>query len=203
MNNEDDGDDKNDLVMAIHEIFEQDRIDQRKEKLRKDVLNKNLKKQRMKRSTTSESIIIEPRMGRPVGSPNRRKMIIDILIDLHGHDVAEKLVKRATEFAFGVEDGMPKVKGDPDMVKFLIDKVYSRPTPKSYVTYDLEGLTNINEIQMAMTYILRLVSHGQLAIEDSSKIINDLAALKDFILGTKLEDQYHLILQKLEEKGMQ
>jgi len=118
--------------------------------------------------------------GRKLGARNRASLLADALLE--GEE--EELVRKGIELAKA---------GDPQMLKFFLDRILSKERP---VKIDLPPIESRRDLVAAYASIVHAVGAGEVAPSEGSAVASLLASVAKFIDDAEVEAR----LCKLEEE---
>ena len=118
--------------------------------------------------------------GRKVGSRNRASLLADALLE--GEE--EELVRKGIELAKA---------GDPQMLKFFLDRILSKDRP---VKIDLPPIESRGDLTAAYTAIVKAVGAGEITPSEGSVVAALLANIAKFIDDVEVVAQF----RKMEEQ---
>jgi hypothetical protein len=118
--------------------------------------------------------------GRKLGARNRASLLADALLE--GEE--EELVRKGIELAKA---------GDPQMLKFFLDRILSKGRP---VKIDLPLIESRRDLVAAYASIVHAVGAGEVAPSEGSAVASLLASVAKFIDDAEVEAR----LCKLEEE---
>ena len=117
--------------------------------------------------------------GRTLGSRNRTTLLADALLD--GEE--EELVRKGIELAKA---------GDPQMLKFFLDRILSKERP---VKIDLPPIESRRDLTAGYAAIVKAVGAGEISPSEGSAVAGLLASIAKFIDDVEIGAR----LQRLEE----
>jgi len=117
--------------------------------------------------------------GRKLGSRNRASLLADALLE--GEE--EELVRKGIELAKA---------GDPQMLKFFLDRILSKDRP---VKIDLPPIESRGDLTTAFAAIVKAVAAGEISPSEGSAVAGLLASIAKFIDDVEIDAR----LRRLEE----
>ena len=118
--------------------------------------------------------------GRKLGARNRASLLADALLE--GEE--EELVRKGIELAKA---------GDPQMLKFFLDRILSKERP---VKIDLPLIESRRDLTAAYAAIVKAVGAGEISPSEGNAVAGLLASIAKFIDDAEVEAR----LCKLEEE---
>ena len=118
--------------------------------------------------------------GRKLGSRNRASLLADALLE--GEE--EELVRKGIELAKA---------GDPQMLKFFLDRILSKERP---VKIDLPLIESRRDLTAAYAAIVKAAGAGEISPSEGNAVAGLLASVAKFIDDAEVEAR----LCKLEEE---
>ena len=118
--------------------------------------------------------------GRKLGARNRASLLADALLE--GEE--EELVRKGIELAKA---------GDPQMLKFFLDRILSKERP---VKIDLPLIESRRDLTAAYAAIVKTVGAGEISPSEGNAVAGLLASVAKFIDDAEVEAR----LCKLEEE---
>jgi hypothetical protein len=118
--------------------------------------------------------------GRKLGARNRASLLADALLE----GEQEALIRKGIELAKA---------GDPQMLKFFLDRILSKERP---VKIDLPPIESRRDLVAAYASIVHAVGAGEVAPSEGSAVASLLASVAKFIDDAEVEAR----LCKLEEE---
>jgi hypothetical protein len=118
--------------------------------------------------------------GRKLGSRNRASLLADALLE--GEE--EELVRKGIELAKA---------GDPQMLKFFLDKILPKDRP---VKIDLPPIESRSDLTAAYAAIVQTVGAGEITPSEGSAVAALLASIARFIDDVEVVAQF----RKMEEQ---
>jgi len=118
--------------------------------------------------------------GRKLGARNRASLLADALLE--GEE--EELVRKGIELAKA---------GDPQMLKFFLDRILSKERP---VKIDLPLIESRRDLTAAYAAIVKAVGAGEITPSEGSAVAALLASIARFIDDAEVVAQ----LRKMEEQ---
>ena len=118
--------------------------------------------------------------GRKLGSRNRASLLADALLE--GEE--EELVRKGIELAKA---------GDPQMLKFFLDKILPKDRP---VKIDLPSIESRSDLTAAYATIVKAVGAGEVTPSEGSAVAALLATIARFIDDVEVVAQF----RKMEEQ---
>jgi hypothetical protein len=118
--------------------------------------------------------------GRKLGSRNRASLLADALLE--GEE--EELVRKGIELAKA---------GDPQMLKFFLDRILSKERP---VKIDLPLIESRGDLTAAYAAIVKAVGAGEIAPSEGNAVAGLLASIARFIDDVEIDAR----LRKMEEQ---
>jgi hypothetical protein len=118
--------------------------------------------------------------GRKLGSRNRASLLADALLE--GEE--EELVRKGIELAKA---------GDPQMLKFFLDRILSKERP---VKIDLPLIESRRDLTAAYAAIVKAVGAGEISPSEGNAVAGLLASIAKFIDDVEIDAR----LRKMEEQ---
>ena len=118
--------------------------------------------------------------GRKLGSRNRASHLADALLE--GEE--EELVRKGIELAKA---------GDPQMLKFFLDRILSKERP---VKIDLPLIESRRDLTAAYAAIVKAVGAGEISPSEGNAVAGLLASIAKFIDDVEIDAR----LRKMEEQ---
>jgi hypothetical protein len=118
--------------------------------------------------------------GRKLGSRNRATLLADALLE--GEE--EGLVRKGIELAKA---------GDPQMLKFFLDRILSKDRP---VRIDLPPIESRRDLTAAYAAIVKAVGGGEISPSEGNAVAGLLASVAKFIDDVEIDAR----LRKMEEE---
>src|SRR5450759_1126168 len=120
--------------------------------------------------------------GRKLGARNRASLLADALLE--GEE--EELVRKGIELAKA---------GDPQMLKFFLDKILPKDRP---VKIDLPPIESRSDLTAAYAAIVQAVGAGEIAPSEGSAVAALLASIARFIDDAEVVAQLRKMEVQLE-----
>ena len=120
--------------------------------------------------------------GRKLGSRNRASLLADALLE--GEE--EELVRKGIELAKA---------GDPQMLKFFLDRILSKERP---VKIDLPTIESRRDLTAAYAAIVKAVGAGEITPSEGSAVAALLANIAKFIDDAEVVAQFRKMQEELE-----
>ena len=120
--------------------------------------------------------------GRKLGSRNRASLLADALLE--GEE--EELVRKGIELAKA---------GDPQMLKFFLDRILSKERP---VKIDLPLIESRRDLTAAYAAIVKAVGAGEISPSEGSAVAGLLASIARFIDDAEVVAQFRKMQEELE-----
>lgn len=120
--------------------------------------------------------------GRTLGSRNRASLLADALLE--GEE--EELVRKGIELAKA---------GDPQMLKFFLDRILSKERP---VKIDLPLIESRRDLTAAYAAIVKAVGAGEISPSEGSAVAGLLASIARFIDDAEVVAQFRKMQEELE-----
>ena len=120
--------------------------------------------------------------GRKLGSRNRASLLADALLE--GEE--EELVRKGIELAKA---------GDPQMLKFFLDRILSKERP---VKIDLPLIESRRDLTAAYAAIVKAVGAGEITPSEGSAVAGLLASIARFIDDAEVVAQFRKMQEELE-----
>jgi hypothetical protein len=117
--------------------------------------------------------------GRKLGSRNRASLLADALLE--GEE--EELVRKGIELAKA---------GDPQMLKFFLDRILSKERP---VKIDLPPIESRRDLTAGYAAIVKAVGAGEISPSEGNAVAGLLASIAKFIDDVEIDAR----LRRLEE----
>jgi len=118
--------------------------------------------------------------GRKLGARNRASLLADALLE--GEE--EELVRKGIELAKA---------GDPQMLKFFLDRILSKERP---VKIDLPLIESRRDLTAAYAAIVQAVGAGEISPSEGNAVAGLLASIAKFIDDVEIDAR----LRKMEEQ---
>jgi len=118
--------------------------------------------------------------GRKLGARNRASLLADALLE--GEE--EELVRKGIELAKA---------GDPQMLKFFLDRILSKERP---VKIDLPLIESRRDLTAAYAAIVKAVGAGEISPSEGNAVAGLLASIAKFIDDVEIDTR----LRKMEEQ---
>src|ERR1035437_7493687 len=120
--------------------------------------------------------------GRKLGARNRASLLADALLE--GEE--EELVRKGIELAKA---------GDPQMLKFFLDRILSKERP---VKIDLPPIESRRDLTAAYAAIVKAVGAGEITPSEGSAVAALLANIARFIDDAEVVAQLRELKEQLE-----
>src|SRR5450759_4225430 len=120
--------------------------------------------------------------GRKLGARNRASLLADALLE--GEE--EELVRKGIELAKA---------GDPQMLKFFLDRILSKERP---VKIDLPLIESRRDLTAAYAAIVKAVGAGEITPSEGSAVAALLASIARFIDDVEVVAQFRKMEVQLE-----
>jgi hypothetical protein len=120
--------------------------------------------------------------GRKLGSRNRASLLADALLE--GEE--EELVRKGIELAKA---------GDPQMLKFFLDRILSKERP---VKIDLPLIESRRDLTAGYAAIVKAVGAGEISPSEGNAVAGLLASIAKFIDDVEIDARLRKMQEELE-----
>lgn len=121
--------------------------------------------------------------------PNRDK-ISQMRIDQIGHENLDQIIKIQTDKALA---------GDDDACRYVLDKVYTKPTPNTFVSFTMRNIKTLDDIGEAQNDIMVSVASREISLEESERIFGLLEQRRK-TLDTIEASETRKLIEKIDKR---